>query len=63
MLISKFLGISWFDPIRVIVACRDMFTLTLTTILFTTMYERDIRIHTVVMSDGPGKVDYHKKCK
>ena len=27
---------------------------------FTTMYERDIRIHTVVMSDGPGKVDYHK---
>ena len=34
-----------------------MFTLTLTAV-FTTIYERDIRIHTVVMPDGPGKVDY-----
>ena len=37
-----------------------MFTLTLTTVFFTTVYERDIRIHTVVMPDGHGKVDYHK---
>ena len=59
MLISKLLGIFWSDPIRVIVACSDMFTLTFTTV-FTTMYKRDIRIHTVVMPDGPGKVDYHK---
>ena len=27
----------------------------------TTMYERDIRIHTVVTSDGAGKITYHKK--
>ena len=37
-----------------------MFTLTLTTVFFTTVNERDIRIHTVVMPDGHGKVDYHK---
>ena len=31
----------------------------------TIMYERDIKIHTVVTSDGAGKVTYHEKslCK